>query len=511
MPGNEVDKMKLKGNIKLGVLIVALLITSVFLGIYTDDKNTNRLGEVEALVDTESSIIEQKSIKQLTTPTKIHKLYYKDQLIGVIHDDETLDQKLNEVYEREYKEEFKDTKLGFIDDVYISEGLSYQQLEDKDEEIFDYVYEKELIAINVPKIEFSNGDVIFVKKKEYFTKATDLFIKNYVSEKTFNTIKNNEKIPRLKRYGEQELSFKVDESVIISNGYASIKNVLLDETEVLNYLSFGRNPTYKSYIVQEYDMIDGIAFMNKLSINQLITLNKDIIKDTNQIIPPGTKLNVTEINSPFIVEVTKERRVEELISPSEPIYQKDPNLRAGLTKVLVKEENGLQDALYEDVYENDVPIKSTLVTTKVTKQPVRGVIAVGSYVEPKSGSGRFIWPMSNARVTCGWGCYRGHRAVDFQSRSNRGYGPIYAIDRGVVQKSGYHSAKGYFIEINHNNGFVSEYFHMNAPGYLPVGATVRKGEQIGYVGMTGRTTGPHVHLVLRRNGSPVNPCSYLGC
>ena len=77
--------------------------------------------------------------------------------------------------------------------------------------------------------------------------------------------------------------------------------------------------------------------MNKLSVNQLLSINKEKLKDDNQILIPGTELNVTEFNSPFNV-MTKERRVEEVIHPDEPIIQKDPSLKEGLTRIEVKKK-----------------------------------------------------------------------------------------------------------------------------------------------------------------------------
>jgi murein DD-endopeptidase MepM/ murein hydrolase activator NlpD len=502
--------MNSKMNIKQGIALLVAAGLSVFMGYFLTPKPIN-IGEVQALTSVENAIIEQEVVSTLEVPKTLYKLYYKNNLVGHIIDREYIEGKLQDVYNTEYSESFPDTILGFHEDLFISEAMSYSNYENKDSEIFDYIYSNDLVAINVPKIEFTNGDVIYVKNIADFHSARELFIKSYIPDKTYDLLKDKKTVPSLKRYGEQAVDFKVLESVKTTTGYASIGNILLDEVSVLNHLTFGPEPKYQSYTVKEFDMIEGIAYLHSISVNQLMVMNQDVIKESNQVLAPGTKLNVTEFNSPFTVRVTNERYVEEVIKAPEPVYQKDPTLREGLTKVKVQEQNGLRDVRYEDVYENDHPYSSVEKSSTVTKSPVQGVILVGTYVEPSIGSGNWIWPMRNARVSCGWGCYAGHRAVDIQSRTNRGYGPIYAIDRGKVQKKGYTSAKGYFIEINHGNGFVSEYFHLNSHGYPAVGATVKRGEQIGYVGMTGRTTGPHVHLLMRYKGSPVNPCRYIGC
>ncbi len=497
-------------TIQIIVIAFALLLSVVFA--YQSEKvaaNSNL--SVLAELEQEPSIIEQKPISELSTPVKRYKLYNKNDLIGIVHDYNFIEVLLDEVYQREYREVFPETKLGFIDDLYVVDALIYNDYEDKDQEIFDYIYKEELIAVSVPKVEFSNGATIFVKDISDFNRARETFIKSYVSESAYENLKNNKKIEPLKTYGEQDIDLKVQESIVFTEGYASIDNIYTDETSILNYLSFGTDPEYKTYEVQEFDMIDGIAVLNRLTVNQLISINRDTIKDKQQIIKPGTKLNVTAFNSPFNVYVTKERMTEEIIHPEETIYQKDPSLREGLTRVDVVEKVGYRDVTYEDTYLNDEPIESKLVKSKVTKEPVRGVVLVGTYVEPRVGSGNFAWPMSNARIMCGWYCYGGHAAVDIHARSNGGYGPIYASDRGYIQANSYSSSQGYYVVINHNNGYTTHYYHMNAPGRVPRGVTVRKGEQIGYVGMTGRTTAPHLHFEIRYNGVKQHPCRFIGC
>ena len=491
--------------------VIAALLLSVFFA-YSETKDAEHYNlSVCTEVEQEPSIIPQEVTESLSTPVKRYKLYYKNDLIGIIHDYEFIKVLLNDVYEREYQSVFPDTELGFIDDLYVVDHLSYNDFEDKDVEIFDYIYKEELIAISVPKVEFSNGAYIYVKDISDFNRARETFIKSYVSDKSYEKLKNNQKIDPLKNYGEQDINLEIEETIVFTEAYASIDNIYTDETEILNFLSFGDEPEYKTYEVQEFDMIEGIAVLNRLTVNQLMSINKDIIKDSKQIIKPGTELNVTEFNSPFNVFVTKERLVEEIVHPEETLYQKDPSLREGLTRVEVKEAVGYRDATYEDLYLNDESVDSKLIKTKITKEPTRGVVKVGTYVEPRVGSGSFAWPMYNARIMCGWYCYGGHAAVDVTSRSNGGYGPIYAADRGYIQANSYSGSQGYYVVINHNNGFTSHYYHMNAPGMVPRGVTVRKGEQIGYVGMTGRTTAPHVHFEIRYNGVKQNPCRYIGC
>jgi murein DD-endopeptidase MepM/ murein hydrolase activator NlpD len=98
---------------------------------------------------------------------------------------------------------------------------------------------------------------------------------------------------------------------------------------------------------------------------------------------------------------------------------------------------------------------------------------------------------------------RPHRGVDFAAPSGT---PIQATSDGVVIYSDWKGELGNLIEIRAPNGWVSRYGHLS--GYaVRVGNRVKQGQTIGYVGMTGGATGPHVHYELRRNGQALDPLS----
>lgn len=97
-----------------------------------------------------------------------------------------------------------------------------------------------------------------------------------------------------------------------------------------------------------------------------------------------------------------------------------------------------------------------------------------------------------------------HRGLDFAGRKDSG---VVAVGDGVVIWSGKLSSYGNLVEVNHGNGYVTRYGH-NQKNLVKVGDTVKKGQQIALMGSTGRSTGPHVHFEVLRNGVAVNPSSY---
>lgn len=96
-----------------------------------------------------------------------------------------------------------------------------------------------------------------------------------------------------------------------------------------------------------------------------------------------------------------------------------------------------------------------------------------------------------------------HRGVDFAAPSGT---PIYAAGDGVIEKRHRWGSFGNYIRIRHGDGFSTAYAHMKsfARGQS-AGGRVRQGAIIGYVGTTGRSTGPHLHYEVHKNGGQVNP------
>jgi len=98
-----------------------------------------------------------------------------------------------------------------------------------------------------------------------------------------------------------------------------------------------------------------------------------------------------------------------------------------------------------------------------------------------------------------------HAGVDFAGKEDS---DIVAVASGVVTWSGDRYGYGNLVEVNHGEGFTTRYAHCKEL-YLKVGDIVEKGQVLAAMGSTGRSTGPHVHYEVRRNGKTINPKKYI--
>lgn len=114
---------------------------------------------------------------------------------------------------------------------------------------------------------------------------------------------------------------------------------------------------------------------------------------------------------------------------------------------------------------------------------------------------------SNFRFTSGFGQRWGrlHAGTDFAGPIGT---PVYTTADGVVTHAGWSSGYGRLIKIQHDFGIETRYAHLNAIN-VRVGQRVSRGDRIGALGNSGRSTGPHLHYEVRESGNPVNPMNYI--
>ena len=139
--------------------------------------------------------------------------------------------------------------------------------------------------------------------------------------------------------------------------------------------------------------------------------------------------------------------------------------------------------------------------------------SVSTAFRPRSVSIPSRMPVNGAALTSGYGMRihpvlgvrRAHKGIDLAMPMGT---PVYATADAVVSKAERFSSYGLYVSLEHGADIQTRYGHLSRIA-VAAGQTVRKGDIIGYVGSTGRSTGPHLHYEVRVAGASVNPVPYL--
>lgn len=176
--------------------------------------------------------------------------------------------------------------------------------------------------------------------------------------------------------------------------------------------------------------------------------------------------------------------------------------------------------------EKSVEDEVIAVDTIRTAQFIRGTDTLSCYMFNQGDGGNIYWngkgesmrkaflkaPLHFSRISSGFSYARKHpitrkvqphTGVDYAAPAGT---PVVSIGDGTVIAVGYKGAGGNTVKIRHNSVYTTAYMHLK--GYakgVKTGARVRQGQTIGYVGSTGRSTGPHLDFRVWKNGSPINP------
>ncbi len=175
-------------------------------------------------------------------------------------------------------------------------------------------------------------------------------------------------------------------------------------------------------------------------------------------------------------------------------------------QALLDESEALQSELMTEIAEKQRELQAAQYKEELVKMALKGENppSNATWIEPVSGytiSSPFGYRKSPTA-----GASTNHKGVDMACPSGT---PIYATRAGTVTVASYQAGgAGYYVSINHGDGFASIYMHMTRY-VVSKGQSVTQGQLIGYVGSTGISTGPHLHFGVSYGGTYVNPMAYL--
>ena len=304
--------------------------------------------------------------------------------------------------------------------------------------------------------------------------------------------------------GEEILSYDFKEEIEIAETCISSSKILT-VANALNYVFTGTDKI-ETYTVAKGDTLSVIAEKHGLGLSKLREANSGIKGDMISI---GQEIKLVKLEPIVQVMVAKEITVEEAI-PYNTKYTSSSEVWAGQTKVKQAGENGLKKVTYKVISENGKEVekqelKSVVLKETTTKEVLRGTQKM--VASRGGGDGQLAWPLRGS-ITSRYGP-RGsgfHTGIDISGTKGT---PLYAAGNGKVIFASWSGAYGNLIIVDHGNGLTTKYAHLTSYK-ISLGQSVKRGDLLGTVGSTGRSTGSHLHFETNINSKHVNPTRYLG-
>lgn len=175
-------------------------------------------------------------------------------------------------------------------------------------------------------------------------------------------------------------------------------------------------------------------------------------------------------------------------------------------QAMLDESEALQDELMDQIAKKEAELSKAKYNEKLKQLALQGQ-------NPPSNA-KWVTPVSGYTITSAFGMRlhpvlgynRMHNGIDMACSQGT---PIYATRAGTVTIASYQAGgAGYYVSLNHGDGFSSIYMHMTHY-VVSAGQSVTQGQLIGYVGSTGISTGPHLHFGVSYAGTYVNPLAYI--
>ncbi len=437
---------------------------------------------------------------------KLYQVYLGGEKIGVIEDEQSL-YDLIDHEQQELKEQYGVDKIYPPSDLKISPVYTYNKSVNSVKEIYDYIKDKNPFTIEGYQVTIKNEKPVSI----YLLNEADLdtaimnTVKIFVDEEKLESFLDGtqEKIVETgstidKLFLGQEISIK--KTLISTEEY-----IFTNAEDLSKYFLFGTLETQDTYTVKLGDTIDDVAFNNKMSTDEFLIINPQIVS-SDVLLYPGQTVNIGLIN-PLLKVIVESTLVENQVIKYETTIEYDSKMAVG--KKYVKQEgiNGLSKATFNLEITNGLITSTTPIKNEQISAPVDQIVVMGGYNLVYVGDSTYwAWPTNKPYIITsrfGWrnvfGSNDFHEGLDISGTGRNS--PIYSIQNGVVIKTGYSNSMGNFIYINHNNGYYSVYMHLSKI-LIKKDDTVIKGQTIGLMGSTGRSTGTHLHLGIFINGSP---------
>ncbi|MDR3072073.1 MAG: peptidoglycan DD-metalloendopeptidase family protein [Clostridiales Family XIII bacterium] len=300
--------------------------------------------------------------------------------------------------------------------------------------------------------------------------------------------------------GNKDVKYALSEKITVAGVKVNTRDIKTT-AEAIEYLLSGSTKE-ENYVIQEGDTIWSICIEKGISQETIGEANPDLDPET---IIAGDTIKLNKV-VPFIHMTTTEKAITNEAIPFEDIREETSDLPNGELEILTVGVVGERKVTRELVKVNGEISQSKELKSVLVSEPVTQISRIGVGLPFAGGhSGSFIYPMSGFGVSSVFGDGRAHTGIDM---TNPVGSPIYASESGVVTSAGWAGGYGILVTIDHGGSVQTYYAHMSETA-VSSGQRVAKGEVVGYVGMTGNTTGPHLHFEIRIGGACQDPLAWL--
>ena len=282
----------------------------------------------------------------------------------------------------------------------------------------------------------------------------------------------------------------------------------MEENGHLSYWSVLFKANSFASLLDNLNMIQEIAAADRRRLKEISNTAAEVAEAKKAIEEERTALEANKVELAASQEQLEVKRAEadklltELIATGEE-YEALLHDAEKQAASIGSELSDVKDALTEAERQQWL---STSVPTPTSPAPgATGSVQVGGLTWVTPCNYVLLTSPYGWRVHPVYGDWRFHYGVDLAGPLGT---PIYATRSGVVTTATYDSSAGYYVTIDHQDGFSSKYLHMTHYIVAP-GQYVTAGETIGYMGSTGTSTGSHLHFSILYNGSHVNPMDYI--
>lgn len=286
-----------------------------------------------------------------------------------------------------------------------------------------------------------------------------------------------------------------------------------DTKSVMEYLT-AETPEV-TYTGVEGDSLYWIAEDHGITIDELLDMNPELAEDPD-VFSAGTVVTIARKSQNLPVVVTKEIE-EKTVVPYDTKIIDSEFLERGESELIREGVNGESLSRFRIKYDGDIETARELISVQVVEPAVDEEIAVGIMLAQTEaqpayedtvlrGSGQFMWPVDGGEISDVFISDRNHKGLDIAAPPGTG---IYAAADGKVIAAGWNTGGyGYFVMIDHGDGFATLYAHMSRV-IAKNGTEIKRGELIGEIGSTGDSTGPHLHFEVREKNICRDPAAYL--